>query len=259
MGGNSSELPHSLIATEDGELIIYGTTGSSDFPMLPSSYDDTFNGGVGVFVDGIINFSSGIDIYVAKLSTDGSTLIGSTFMGGTNNDGMNLKDGLTTQFNYADFARGEVILDNANNIFVASSTTSSNFPVTAGVFQSTLSGDQEGVVFKLNEDLSSLIWSSYIGGSEEDGAYSMKINSLGEPVVCGGTASNDFPTTAGVWHSTYLGGITDGWVARISDDATSLIASTFVGTNNYDQCFFVETDDGDNIYFTGQTKGAPLV
>ena len=59
-----------------------------------------------------------------------------------------------------------------------------------------------------------------------------------------------------VWHSTYLGGITDGWVARISDDATSLIASTFVGTNNYDQCFFVETDDGDNIYFTGQTKGA---
>ena len=256
LGGNSSELPHSLIATEDGELIIYGTTGSSDFPMLPSSYDDTFNGGVGVFVDGIINFSSGIDIYVAKLSTDGSTLIGSTFMGGTNNDGMNLKDGLTTQFNYADFARGEVILDNTNNIFVASSTTSSNFPVTAGVFQSTLSGDQEGVVFKLNEDLSSLIWSSYIGGSEEDGAYSMKINSLGEPVVCGGTASNDFPTTAGVWHSTYLGGITDGWVARISDDATSLIASTFVGTNNYDQCFFVETDDGDNIYFTGQTKGA---
>ena len=256
LGGNSSELPHSLIATEDGELIIYGTTGSSDFPMLPSSYDDTFNGGVGVTVDGIINFSSGIDIYVAKLSTDGSTLIGSTFIGGTNNDGMNLKGGLTTQYNYADFARGEVILDNTNNIFVASSTTSTNFPVTAGVFQSTLSGDQEGVVFKLNDDLSSLIWSSYIGGSEEDGAYSMKINSLGEPIVCGGTASNDFPTTAGVWHTTYLGGITDGWVARISDDATSLIASTYVGTNNYDQCFFVETDDADNIYFTGQTKGA---
>ena len=256
LGGNSSELPHSLIATETGELIIYGTTGSSDFPMLPDSYDDSFNGGIGVTVDGIINFSSGIDIYVAKLSTDGSTLEGATFIGGTNNDGMNLKSGLTTQYNYADFARGEVIIDNTNNVFVASSTTSSNFPITPGVFQTTISGDQEGVVFKLNEDLSDLIWSSYIGGSEEDGAYSMKINSLDEPIVCGGTASNDFPATPGVWHSTYLGGITDGWVARISEDASTLIASTFVGTNNYDQCFFVETDDGDNIYFTGQTKGA---
>ncbi|MFI5173092.1 MAG: PKD domain-containing protein, partial [Chitinophagales bacterium] len=255
LGGNSSELPHSLMATETGELVIYGTTGSSDFPMLADSYDDTFNGGTSVTVDVLIAFGSGIDIYLAKLSADGTTLMGSTFIGGTSNDGMNLKGGLTTQYNYGDFARGEVILDASNNVYVASSTTSTNFPTTPGVFQSTLSGDQEGVVFKFNDDLSNLIWSSYIGGSDEDGAYSMKLNSLDEPIVCGGTASSDFPATPGSWHSSYLGGITDGWVARISDDATSIIACTYVGTNNYDQTFFVETDISDNIYFTGQTRG----
>ena len=255
VGGNSSELPHSLIATETGELVIYGTTGSSDFPMTADSYDDTFNGGAGVTVDGIINFFSGIDIYLAILSADGTTLLGSTYIGGTSNDGMNLKSGLTTQYNYGDFARGEVIVDALNNVYVASSTTSTNFPITPGVFQTTLSGDQEGVVFKLNNDLSNLLWSSYIGGADEDGAYSMKLNSLNEPVVCGGTASSDFPSTAGTWHSTYLGGITDGWVAKISDDASSILACSFVGTNNYDQTFFVETDVTDNIYITGQTRG----
>ncbi len=256
LGGNSSELPHSLMATETGELVIYGTTGSADFPMLPSSYDDTFNGGTATTVDVLINFFSGIDIYLAKLSADGTTLMGSTFMGGTANDGMNLATGFTTQYNYGDFARGEVILDETNDVYVASSTNSLNFPTTPGAFQTALAGDQEGVVFKFNNDLSNLIWSSYIGGSQEDGAYSMKINSLGQPVVCGGTASNDFPATAGTWHSAYLGGVTDGWVAKISSDASTILNCTYVGTNNYDQTFFVETDATDNIYFTGQTKGA---
>ncbi|MEZ5014618.1 MAG: PKD domain-containing protein [Chitinophagales bacterium] len=256
IGGNRSELPHSLIATPSDELIIYGTTGSGDFPITAGAYDNTFNGGSNTTVDVLITFPSGIDIYVAKLSADGGTLEASIYIGGSSNDGMNLATGFTTQYNYGDFARGEVIIDDAENIFVASSTTSTNFPVTPGVFQSTLNGDQEGVIFKFNSDLTSLVWSSYIGGPDEDGAYSMKINSLGQPVVCGGTASSNFPTTAGTWHTSYQGGAADGWVAKVSADGTSLLASTFVGTNNYDQTFFVETDDDDNIYFTGQTKGA---
>lgn len=256
IGGNSSELPHSLMATATGELVIYGTTGSADFPITPGAYDNTFNGGTGITVDVLIDFFSGIDIYVCKLSADGTSMVASTYIGGTSNDGMNLASGFTTQYNYADFARGEVILDDANNVYVASSTVSTNFPTTPGAFQTTLSGDQEGVVFKLNSSLTSLVWSSYIGGDQEDGAYSMKLNSLGQPVVCGGTASSDFPVTAGVWDNTYSGGVTDGWVAKIAADGSSLINATFAGTNNYDQVFFVETDEDDNIYITGQTRGS---
>ncbi len=255
LGGNSSELPHSLMATSGSALVIYGTTGSADFPITPGAYDNSFNGGTFAVVDGIISFNSGIDIYVAKLSADGTTLLASTYIGGTDNDGMNLASGFTTQYNYGDFVRGEVILDASENIYVASSTTSDDFPTTPGVFQPALSGDQEGVVFKFNSTLSTLTWSSYIGGDQEDGAYSMKLNSLNELIVGGGTASSDFPVTAGVWDNTYSGGVTDGWVARIAADGSSLIACTFAGTNNYDQVYFVETDDADNVYITGQTRG----
>lgn len=259
LGGNSSELPHSLMATAGSELVIYGTTGSADFPITPGAYDNSFNGGTSVVVDFLINFNAGIDIYVAKLSADGTTLIASTYVGGSDNDGMNLATGFTTQYNYGDFVRGEVITDAAENVYVASSTTSDDFPTTAGVFQPALSGDQEGVVFKLNNTLSALTWCSYIGGDQEDGAYSMKLNSLDELIVGGGTASSDFPVTAGVWDDSYSGGITDGWVARISADGSALVASTFAGTNNYDQVYFVETDETDNVYITGQTRGTWIV
>ena len=255
LGGNDSELPHSMIATSTGELVIMGTTGSSDFPALAGAYDNSYNGGPYTLVDGYISFD-GADIFVAKLSADGSTMLGCSYIGGTGLDGMNMASGYSTFYNYGDFARGEVMIDAANNVYVASSSNSPNFPTTAGAFQTTLSGEQEGVVFKLNPSLTTLLWSSFIGGDNEDGAYSIKLNAANEPIVAGGTASTDFPTTAGTWHSTYVGGVADGWVARIAADGSDIIACTFVGTNQYDQTFFVETDDDDNIYFTGQTKGA---
>lgn len=259
LGGNDSELPHSLITNNAGELIIMGTTGSFDFPVTPGAYDIGYNGGPNTLVDDYINFLNGADIFVAKLSSDGSTLIGCTYIGGSGNDGMNLAGGFTTFYNYGDFARGEVMIDDADNIYVASCTNSSNFPTTAGVFQPAISGSQEGVVFKLNNDLTGLIWSSFIGGTQEDGAYSIKLNSANQPIVGGGTASNNFPTTAGTWHSTYVGGVCDGWVARIAADGSSILASTYVGTSSYDQVYFVEVDAEDDIYFTGQTKGVYTV
>ena len=255
LGGNDSELPHSMIATTTGELIIMGTTGSADFPATAGAYDISYNGGPYTLVDGYISFD-GADIFVAKLSADGGTMVGCTYIGGTGLDGMNMASGYSTFYNYGDFARGEVMIDASNNVYVASCANSSNFPTTPGAFQTSLSGDQEGVVFKLNPSLSTLLWSSFIGGSNEDGAYSIKLNAANEPIIAGGTASNDFPATAGTWHSTYLGGAADGWVAHIAADGSDIIACTYVGTNQYDQTFFVETDDNDFIYFTGQTKGA---
>ena len=254
IGGTKSELPHSMMATADNELVIYGTTSSNNFPITAGAYDASFNGGSTVTVDGI-DFSGGSDIYVLKLNADGTALLGSTFIGGTGNDGLNIAPGYTTHYNYGDFIRGEVIVDAFENIYVASNTVSTNFPTTAGVFQPAISGDQEGVVFKLAPNCSALTWSSYIGGSEEEGAYSMKLTSLGQLVVGGGTASNDFPVTAGAWDTTYSGGVTDGFVSIISPDGTTLEYCTFAGTNNYDQVYFVETDADDNIYITGQTKG----
>ena len=97
-------------------------------------------------------------------------LMGSTYVGGIGNDGINNNaagnnDSLTT--NYGDQFRGEIMLDSAFNVLVASSTQSNNFP-TANSFQSTPLGGQDGVIFKLSADFSTLMWSTYFGGSDND-------------------------------------------------------------------------------------------
>lgn len=252
IGGSGNDLPHSLVVNSAGELLIYGTTGSSNFPTTTGAYNEDFSGGTGITVTYVVDFS-GVDIFIAKLSADGTVLNASTFVGGTSNDGFNTA--MSTHYNYGDHARGEIIVDADDNIYVASSSYSSDFPVTAGAYQTTYGGTQDAVVFKMNSDLSSIIWSTFLGGSSADGGYSLKLLSNGNVVVTGGTASNNFPVTDDVWNDTY-GGSVDGFVSILNSTGTGLIASTFAGTSQYDQSYFIETDASDHIYITGQTRGS---
>lgn len=238
LGGINQDYPHSLIVNSNDELLILGTTNSTDFPATVGAYDNTQNGGY--------------DIFVAKLSSNGATLLASTFVGGTLNDGLNLSGQL--KYNYADDYRGELIVDANDNVYVASSTSSIDFPVSAGSFQSGTIGGQDGCVFKLTPSLNALIWSSYIGGGADDAAYSVQLDGNNNIFVTGGTASLDFPTTAGVINTSSLGGV-DGWLAKINNNATTLMASTYLGTVDYDQCYFVQLDTGNNVYVVGQTAG----
>lgn len=253
LGGSANELPHSLIVDNENQLIVYGSTGSDNFPVTAGAFDNTFNGGPSVTVTYVIEFTDGSDVFVTKFSADGGALIGSTYMGGNGSDGLNLG---TTLFNYGDHARGEVVTDLDGNCYIASSTNSTNLPTSGTVFQPTLAGTQDGFIAKLNNNLSSLIWCSYIGGEDDDGAYSMKLAPDGSVLVCGGTVSNDFPTTTGVLNESYKGGTHDGFVTRINSNASVIINSTFIGTNNYDQVFLLEEDAENNVYVSGQSSGA---
>ncbi len=255
IGGSGNDIPHSMVVNSDDELLIYGTTSSSDFPMAGTSYDNVFDGGPTISINsGYISFIGGVDIVLCKLSSDGSDLIASTFIGGDDNDGFNLDN--DTEYNYGDHARGEIVTDAFNNVYVASSTLSDDFPVTAGAFDETFNGQQDGVVFKMNENLSSMLWSTYLGGSDGDGAYSLKVTSDGKVAVTGGTSSNDMPFPAGGWMDSYQGGSTDGWIALLSATGSSVVAGSYIGTNQYDQSYFVETDETDHIYLTGQSRGS---
>ncbi len=254
LGGSGNDLPHSMICTPSGELWLYGTTGSNDYPTTPGCVDNTFNGGSAVTVTSVIAFPNGTDMFVSKLDASGGNLLASTYLGGSANDGLNLST--ATGYNYGDHARGEIIVDRFGQPIIASSTLSANFPVTAGAYQTTYGGNQDGVIVKYNSDLTSLVFSTFIGGSLADAAYSMKLGGLGGLVICGGTTSIDFPVTAGAYQSTYQGGQADGWVARINISGTTLMHSTYIGTSSYDQVFMVETDDDQNVYITGQTTGA---
>jgi len=252
LGGSGNESPHSLIVNNNDELLILGTTSSNDFPVSVMAYDNTFNGGV-LYGGSIPNYVAGSDIIITKLNPAGSALLASTYFGGSGNDGLNIASSL--KYNYSDDYRGEIIVDINDNVYVASSTLSNDFPVSAGAFQTGLSGLQDGCIFKLSPNLNNLIWSTYMGGTNDDAAYSIQFNSLGDVLVTGGTSSPNFPVTAGSLLTSFQGGLVDGWVARINNSATAIIASTFLGTNSYDQSFFVQSDTADNVYVVGQTEG----
>ena len=279
-GSNGQEMPHSLVATESNQLVIMGTTGSPDFPTTANAYDRTFNGGTSVTYDNVIGFHNGVDIFVSKLSEDGSQLIGSTYVGGTGNDGLNFKASYTQPdpttginyvemhgndslyYNYGDGARGEVVVNTKSYIYVGTNTFSSDFPtgINEG-FQTTAGGGQDGVVFALSPDLSQLAWSSYLGGSQDDAIFSISLDNEDNVFVTGGTSSTDYPTTANAYNTTHNGGSTDAFIAKIAHNGTFLLTSSFFGSPAYDNAYFVRTDHNDNVYICGQTKcgGTALV
>lgn len=262
-----TETAHSLICDKQDNVYIYGATSSLDFPIQGGVQTNHAGGNQLIVAFNGSNFgNTGTDIYVAKISTDGHNLLASTYLGGSDNDGANYTisgrngnygsviyyDSLTT--NYGDQFRGEIMLDSLNNCLVASCSRSTNFP-TLNPFQANNAGQQDGVIFKLNSNLSSLLFSSYIGGSNNDACYSVKIDSSYNMVFSGGTSSNDLPQTAGSFQSSYNGGISDGFVGKLNSTGTILQRVSYLGTNNYDQAFFVEIDRNDKIFVVGQSRG----
>ncbi|MCG8575645.1 MAG: gliding motility-associated C-terminal domain-containing protein [Flavobacteriales bacterium] len=251
IGGAGTETPHSIIVNDANELYMLGATSSSNFPLGSSPYDGSFGGGIPVTVSGI-SFPSGSDIFVFKLNAAGTTPLGSTYLGGTNNDGISTGDNVA--FNYGDMLRGEIMLDDASNVYITSVSNSSNFPVVGG-FDATLGGPQDAIVAKLNSGLSALLWSTYLGGTGLESGNSVQLASNGDIFVGGGTTSSNLPNTSGQVNPSFMGGITDGYVYRFSAPTYGSPIGTYVGTSDYDQTYFVQLDIDDYVYLYGQTRG----
>jgi gliding motility-associated-like protein len=251
LGGVNDELPHSLICNESDEVIVYGTTSSLNFPVTTGAFDTVFNGGSTFAPSGVgTEYVNGSDIIVTRFNQSGTDLIASTFLGGSGNDGVNTSSVL--KFNYADEFRGEIDIDDEGNVFISSSTFSSNFPIVNG-FQNTLNGTLDGCLVKFDADLSGIIWSTFIGGSNDDTGNSVAFASNGEVYMCGGTRSTDFPSLPGALNANNQGGSADGWICRISADGSQLLDCTYFGSTAYDQLYFVELDGEDQVHVYGQT------
>ncbi|MDD2530472.1 MAG: gliding motility-associated C-terminal domain-containing protein [Bacteroidales bacterium] len=267
LGGSSSEMPHSLIVNEFDELIVFGTTGSINFPTSLNAFQGIFAGGDSVSYDGSINFAQGCDIFISKFSNDGSSLMGSTYVGGSKNDGLNFRNYYNANSvnylgndslysNYGDGARGELITDDMNNVYVGSCTFSNDFPTTPNSFNPNYIGKQDGVVFKLDYNLSNMLFSSYIGGSEDDAVFSIDTDDDYKLYVTGGTVSHNFPTSSSAYSSTFTGDNTDGFLTLISYNGDAILASTFFGSNKKDLSYFVRTDKYNNPHIFGTTFAA---
>ena len=254
LGGSGDELPHSIIVNQNEELIVYGSTGSSNFPTTSGAIDATFGGGPLAAPTGTgASFPNGTDIIVARFSALGSELLASTYIGGSANDG--ICDATALKYNYADEFRGEVELDEEGNILIVSSTRSTDI-ATSNALQSFLAGGQDALVAKLNPELTQATWLTYFGGTGDDSGFSIAENSQGEHYICGGTTSTDLNMGSSGAQATYGGGSADAFVARISPNGNQITAGTFWGSTAYDQAYFIEIDNEDLVYIYGQTASA---
>lgn len=252
LGGNDAEAPHSMIVDNQGNLLVFGSTSSTNFPT-PNGYDQGFNGGLNMSMNGI-TYTNGSDIFVAKFNVSGSSLLSATYFGGSDNDGIN-NSFSPLNYNYGDLARGEIFLDNNQDVYIASCTRSSDLPTNVGVIQPNFQGGAaDACVIRLNANLSGLIWTSYIGGTSDDAAYSIKIGTNGKVYISGGTRSSNMPIGTGGVNPSYVGNV-DGFILALNASDASYYKGTFIGTNSYDQSYLLELNDENEVFVVGQTKG----
>ncbi len=250
LGGSSQEQPHSLAVNAGQELYVYGTSNSPNFPTTSGAFKTS---------NPTDNFGNHLnDIVVIRLSSTGSTLIGSTYVGGrSEDDGINWS---TVHRYYGDYYKGEIILDSASNVYIASHTRATDFPATAGTVQPVYSGGyQDGVIFKLNSALTAMHWGTFYGGPAEDACYSLKLDAAGNLFVTGAISSNVLTNTSGTIHPSFMGGLFDAFVTHITGNGQSVIKSTYFGSINEEQAYLLDLDRNGNVYIFGATPNSSIL
>jgi len=161
----------------------------------------------------------------------------STFLGGSSADNVY---GMTT--------------DGSGNIYVVGATGSSDFPTTPGAYQGVFQSTNDVVVTKLSSDGATAMWSTYLAGSGNDDGRAIAVDASGNVYVAGNTGSTNFPVTPGAHRTTHAGGLSDGFVAKISSTGSSLVYCTFVGGNWDDNPRALAVDGSGNAIIAGSTN-----
>lgn len=223
LGGTDNDLGVGVHLDSSGNVIVTGWTGSGDFPVTPGSYDTTFNN------DG--------DIFIAKLSPTASSMIWCTYYGG-----------------FFDDAFAGSALDQSGNIVVCGTTRSLNLPTNPNAFDKTYSAEQDAFVVRISASGTTLLGATYLGGLKGDNPNSVTIDPSGNAVVVGITTSPDYPVTGGALQTAYSGtGFLDGFVTRVSPDASRVLYSTFLGKAAEDRPTVVATDSLGDAVIAGYT------
>jgi gliding motility-associated-like protein len=255
IGGSANEVPHSMVVDDNDELYVLGTTSSLNFPTTPGAWSSGFNGGnqppFPVTSYGF-TYNNGSDVVVVHLNNTATALIGSTYVGGSANDGLNQV--APTNRNYGDPFRGEIILDLEQRPMVVTSTASAGLFTSPDATQPAFGGGLDAYVFRMDPQLTSMLWATYYGGSGIDAGFGIQISSTGEIYITGGTTSTNLPMAGTPANPTLIGG-TDGFIARFHPSGSPLLSATYVGTSGFDQSYFVQLNTANEVFVVGQTTG----
>jgi hypothetical protein len=224
LGGSAEDDGYGITFDSSGNAYVAGQTESTNFPVAGGVLPNTNAGG--------------FDVFVTKIAANGSSLVYSTYVGGSSDESGN-----------------SIAVDSSGDAFVVGGTTSTNFP-THSAYQSTYGGNGDGFVFELNPGGSSLIYSTYLGGSGTDVAFGVVVDSSGAAYITGSTASTGFPgTSVSTLQPVYGGGPSDAFVTKLSP-ADTLVYSTYLGGNGLDIGGGIAVDSSGNAYVAGSTESS---
>ncbi len=228
LGGSGDDIGFGVAVDTAGKVYVTGITSSANFPTTPGARQTVFGGMDDAFVTKIDPTQSGA-----------ASLVYSTYLGGSN-----LDEGFG------------IAVDSSGNAYVAGLTASADFP-TVGAFQAAFNGGiDDAFVSKLNAAGSALLYSTYLGGNDDDEGFAIATDNSGNAFVTGLTASTNFPTTAGAFQAVFGGLPDDAFVTKIDTTKTgaaSLIYSTYLGGIGDDQGFGIALDSSGNTYVVGLT------
>jgi len=222
IGGSDWDEAWDVAVGPTGRLYVAGYTISSDFPTCPGGFDGTHAGSR--------------DAFVAILSPTASQLLDCTFLGGEGSE----------------IARS-IALDALGLIYVTGSTSSSSFPTTAGAYDQTYAGGDDGFISKLNATAGALIYSTFLGGIALENLVGLEVSDRGTVIVSGYTASAGFPTTSGAFDQSFNGS-TDAVIVELNQNGTGLVFSTFLGGSADEFLRAQAIDASGGIYVTGATS-----
>jgi hypothetical protein len=233
-GTGSEEQARSVVVDANENVYVAGTTTSSDFPATPGAFSTTF-------VAGQCAGFTCREAYVAKFDSSGAALDYATYLGGVGD-------------NVVEEPRS-LAVDSSGRAFITGTTTSTSFPTTADVFQPNcklMQSMQCGTAFVsvLNSSGSALVYSTYLGGTGGESGNAIAVDGAGNAIVTGVTVSTDFPLKTPLQTQP-----SQGFLTKLTPDGSALVFSSYLGGSNQVNTSSIALDANENIYLGGWTTG----